>query len=282
VTAEGLQALHEWNWDPSIWIGVGLLILLYLGAAGPFRSRFKDSQPLSRWQMTWYLLGAFVILFALVSPLDSTGDEYLFSTHMLQHLLLTLVAPPLLLLGTPGWMLRPLLKSAWVKSILRILTTPVLAYLLFNLDFLAWHIPIFYEATLENESIHIIEHLSFIFTAILNWWPMLSPLDELPRLPAPAQILYLFLDGVPTTVLSAIIVFANNVLYPTYAAAPRAFGISALTDQSIAGLIMGMPGGMIYLFALTIVFFRWNNREEERDLLESGGGMQDTQLIGHK
>jgi putative membrane protein len=197
-------------------------------------------------------------------------------------LLLTLVAPPLLLLGTPGWMLRPLLKSAWVKSILRILTTPVLAYLLFNLDFLAWHIPIFYEATLENESIHIIEHLSFIFTAILNWWPMLSPLDELPRLPAPAQILYLFLDGVPTTVLSAIIVFANNVLYPTYAAAPRAFGISALTDQSIAGLIMGMPGGMIYLFALTIVFFRWNNREEERDLLESGGGMQDTQLIGHK
>jgi cytochrome c oxidase assembly factor CtaG len=82
--------------------------------------------------------------------------------------------------------------------------------------------------------------------------------------------------------LSAIIVFANNVLYPTYAAAPRAFDISALTDQSIAGLVMGMPGGMIYLLALTIVFFRWNNREEKHELLESGGGINDTQFIEHE
>ncbi|MDR3576793.1 MAG: cytochrome c oxidase assembly protein [Anaerolineaceae bacterium] len=277
MTAEGLQTLQEWNWAPSIWLGVSLLVMLYLGAAGPIRSHFKDSQAVSHWQIFYFLFGALIIWFALVSPLDAAADDYLFSAHMLQHLLLTLVAPPLLLLGTPGWMLRPLMKSKIVKSILRVLTAPVLAYLIFNLDFLAWHIPAFYEATLQNESIHIVEHLSFVITATLTWWPVLSPLDELPPLPAPVQILYLFLEGVPTTVLSAIIVFANNVLYPTYAAAPRAFGISALTDQSIAGLVMGMPGGMIYLLALTIVFFRWNSREEKRDLLESGGAIKSPQ-----
>ncbi len=265
---QALDALNTWSTEPSIWLGMALLAAAYFAARGPLRARFDGSTPVSRSQTFWFLSGWFVLLFALISPLDSISDEYLFSAHMVQHILMTLVAPPFLLLGTPGWMLRPVLPYGPVARTARLLTIPFVAFALFNVDFLAWHAPALYEATLEHESIHIIEHLLFIGTAILNWWPILSPLPELPRLPYPAQILYLFLDAVPSTVLGGIFSFATEVVYPTYAAAPRIFGISALDDQLFAGLIMAMPGAMIYLLALTVVFFVWLGREERKERAE--------------
>jgi putative membrane protein len=268
-SAELVQALTTWNWDPSIWIGTGLFVGAYLGAIGPLRRRFRLSQPVKPAQATWFLAGAFVIFFALVSPLDDLGDEFLFSAHMVQHVLLALVAPPLLLLGTPGWLLRSLLRYPVVARTARILTMPLVAFTSFNIVFMVWHLPVLYEATLHDESVHIFEHLLFMATGVLNWWAILSPLPELPRLPPPAQIVYLFLDGVPMTVLSALIVFASAVLYPTYAAAPRIMDLSAMADQQIAGLIMWMPGGMIYLAALSIVFFAWLGREERAGQIET-------------
>jgi putative membrane protein len=255
-------ALTAWDWQPSVLIGVALLVGAYLGAIGPWRTHFRTSRPVERAQVIWFLLGAFVILFALVSPLDDLGDEYLFSAHMVQHLLLMLVAPPMILMGTPGWMLRPLLRYPAVARTARTLTTPVMAFALFNADMLAWHFPVFYEATLRSETIHIVEHLLFIATGVLNWWPILSPLPELPRLPYPGQILYLALETVPTAALSALLVFSSTVLYPTYAAAPRLFGLSALSDQQIGGLIMWVPGGLFYLGVLTAVFNAWFGQEE--------------------
>jgi len=251
-----------WNWQPTVLIGVALLAGGYLSAIGPWRRRFGASAPVSRGQVISFLLGALIILLALVSPLDELGDEYLFSAHMTQHLLLTLVAPPLLLLGTPGWLLRPLLRRRSAARAGRVLTKQVVAFVLFNGVFLAWHLPTFYEATLQSESIHVVEHLMFIATAVLNWWPILSPLPELPRLSYPAQILYLFLEALPATVLGALLVFAPAPLIPTYATAPRLFGLDVMTDQQVSGLIMWMPGGMIYLIALAVVFFKWLGREE--------------------
>ncbi len=106
-------------------------------------------------------------------------------------------------------------------------------------------------------------------SGVLNWWPVLSPMPELPRLPLPGQILYLFLDGLPMTILGALIVFTSTVLYPTYAAAPRLLAdLSAAADQQIAGLVMWMQGGMIYLVALGIVFFEWLGREERAEQTE--------------
>jgi putative membrane protein len=257
-----LFALTAWDWQPSVLIGVVLLVGAYLCAVGPWRTRFRTSEPVKRTQVAWFLLGAFVILFALVSPLDALGDEYLFSAHMVQHLLLTLLVPPLLLMGTPGWMLRPLLRYPVVARVARVLTMPVVAFALFNANFLAWHFPVFYEATLHSETIHIVEHLLFMATGVLNWWPILSPLPELPRLPYPGQILYLVLETVPIAALSALIVFSSAVLYPTYAAAPRLFGLSALSDQQIGGLIMWVPGGLVYWTAWSLVFFKWLGQEE--------------------
>ncbi len=240
------------------------------------RSRFNASRPVPRTRAAWFLLGAWIILLALVSPLDGLSDEYLFSAHMVQHLLLTLVAPPLLLMGTPGWMLRPVLRYRIVAQVARVLTTPLVSFTVFNAVFLTWHLPALYEATLHNESIHILEHLLFMATGVLNWWPILSPLPELPRLSSPGQILYLFLEAVPETVLGALIVLAPTVLYPTYAAAPRLLGLDVLADQQIAGLVMWTLGGMIYLGTLAAVFFAWFGREEraEQDKLDQLTGKQ--------
>ena len=255
----------DWSWEPSIWIGIALLVGAYLCAIGPLRTRFSSSEPVPRTQAAWFLLGAGVLLLALVSPLDELSDRYFFSAHMLQHLLLSLVAPPLLLLGTPGWILRPLLRRPRLAQVMRILTTPWVAFASFNIVFLAWHLPILYEATLHNESIHILEHLLFIATGVLNWWPILSPLPELPRLSPAGQLLYLFLEAVPGMVLGALIVFAPNVLYPTYADALRPLGLDPMADQQIAGQVMWMLGGFIYLAALAAVFFAWLGREERAE-----------------
>jgi putative membrane protein len=252
VPENAWQLLNEWNWDPSILIGTTIFVGVYLAASGPFRSRLPSSGQASAIQVFWFLLGVGVIFFALVSPLDAIGDRYLFSAHMLQHMLLTVVAPPLLLLGTPGWMVRLLLFDRVVQRAVKTLTLPAVAFFIFNADLLAWHIPFLYEATLQNEVVHIIEHLSFIATGLVNWWPMLSPLPEFPRLSSFGQLVYLFLDSLPMMALGWFFVSAPTVIYPTYAAAPHMFAIYGLSDQLIGGLMMGMPLGMVYMAGLTI------------------------------
>ncbi len=140
----------------------------------------------------------------------------------------------------------------------------MIAFFLFNATFLIWHIPAVYEASLHNESIHIIGHLSFLVIGVINWWPIFSPFKDFPAIAPGFQILFLFLEGIPSTVLTAIIVFAADILYPTYAQAPRVFGLSAADDQQIAGLAMGSVSMVFYLMILTFVFFRWIKLEESK------------------
>lgn len=262
MSEKALQLLTEWNWDPSILIGTALFVGAYLGALVPFRSRFRDSEKPSLIQVLWFLLGTAVIFVALVSPLDAIGDDYLFTAHMVQHALLMFISPPLLLLGTPGWMLRPLLRDPKVRRIARFFTMAPVALLLFNVDMGVWHLPALYELTLENETIHIIEHLSFIATAAINWWPILSPLPEWPQLSLPAQILYLILDLIPSVVLGWFFISATTVFYPPYAVAPRAFGISGVDDQFIGGYMMAMPATVVYLGTASLLLRRWVDPSE--------------------
>lgn len=252
----------EWNWQPSILIGLALLAGGYWGAVNRWRSHVGGATPVSGGQQGWFFLGIVTLFVALISPLDGLSDAYLFSAHMLQHMLLSVVAPPLLLLGTPGWLLRPLLRLPGVARVGRGLTRPIVAFAVFNAVFAVWHLPGLYEATLQNDAIHIVEHVLFMATGVLNWWPVLSPMPELPRLAYPAQVAYLFLEGLPATFLGALIVFSPTVLYPTYAAAARVSALSAFDDQQAAGLIMWMPGGMIYLLALSLVFRAWLSSEQ--------------------
>ena len=263
-----LNILGMWSWEPSILIGTGVFISAYLLAVGPMRKRITSVGSIKRGQIVWFGLGTLVILFALISPLDPLGDEYLFSAHMIQHMLLAMIAPPLLLFGTPGWLVEAIIRRTPVRRTALFLTRPATAFLLFNIIYLGWHIPVLYEAALNNETIHIFEHLLFMMTGVINWWPILSPTPELPRLSYPGQALYLFLEAVPCTILGAIISFAPTVMYPTYAVAARILPLNPMDDQQIAGLVMAMPAGMIYLVAFSVVFLKWLESENRPSALQ--------------
>lgn len=253
--------MFAWNFDPAILIGLALQAGAYLACVGPLRSRFPESEPVSPARIQTFLLGSLVLFIALCSPIETLGDGYLLSAHMIQHMLMTLIAPPLLLIGTPRWLLKPLLRVPLALPVGRLLTHPIVAFASYNLVFSIWHVPAYYEATLRSTPIHIVEHIMFFGTAVLTWWPIFSPLDQLPRLPDPAQCLYLFVESLPPTILGALITFAG-VLYPTYARAPRVWGISPELDQQAAGLLMWIPGSLVFLTVLTVVFFRWFNEND--------------------
>jgi putative membrane protein len=234
--------------------GVGLLALAYAVAwtRGP-RTAFRIP--------ALFMVALLVLLVALNGPLHDLSDHYLFSAHMVQHLLLTLVVPPLLLAGTPRWMADAIVgrprRGAWLGALAHGVTRPVPALALYAVALIGWHLPGPYGAALEHHRLHVIEHLVLIGTAILAWWPVLSPSRVLPRLHYGTQILYLFAFGIPMTVVAAMITGAEDALYPFYAAAPRLFGLTALADQRLGGLIMWIPAGLIPLIAFTVIFFRW-------------------------
>ena len=255
--------LTAWNWEPSIIIGTALIVGLYLYGIGPLRRKYHLADEVKRGQVVAFLLGVFIMFLALVSPLDELGDSYLFSAHMVQHLFITLVGPPLLLIGTPAWLLQPLLRKRAVFLIARVLTFPALAFLLYNADFWLWHAPPLYNATLENQGIHILEHVTFIVFGILNWWPIFSPSEELPRLSLGGQILYIFLTGMPTVALGAGLTFFPP-LYAPYLAAPRIWGLSAAVDQQLGGLIMWIPGNIFYIVIVSILFIQWMQKQDAK------------------
>ncbi len=254
--------LTGWTLEPTVVLGLIAFGGAYLYGIGPLRRRYAWGAPVTRAQVAAFLLGLGTLAFALLSPLDRIGDAYLFSVHMVQHMLIAMVVPPLLLLGTPGWLLRPLLRPPAVLRVARVLTSPYVAFALFNLDFWVWHAPALYDLTLTNSALHVFEHLTFLVFATLNWFPILSPVpDELPRLSRPAQLVYLFLSCQPMVLLGAGLTFAGRPLYTPYVAAPRLFGLSALGDQQLGGLIMWLPANFVYLLAISVVFYLWLERQ---------------------
>jgi putative membrane protein len=209
-----------------------------------------------------------VLLLALNGPVHDLSDYYLFSAHMVQHLLLTLVFPPLLIAGIPGWLLSPLLRVGWLRAIARVLIMPVVSALLFTVTIAVWHLTPFYELMMREHEVHIATHLLFMVTATLMWWPVMSSLPELPRLPYGAGMLYLFLVGIPMQVVAALITTADQVLYPWYSVAARTWGLSPLDDQQLGGLLMWVPGNLYMFLAIGVLFIFWA-RESERG--ETGG-----------
>jgi putative membrane protein len=244
---------------PSTVIGIAALGGIYL-----WRARSASSEnPLSGWRKLSFFASLFVMFASLNGPIHDLSDTYLFSAHMVQHLLLTLAMPPLMIVGVRGWMLRPLLRNRAIGAVARRITRPIACFVIFNLVIAIWHLPAFYNAAMENHAIHIVEHLMFMGAAVLMWWPLTSQLPELPRLSYPGQMLYSFLMTLPMSVIAVYIAFADHVLYPAYSAAPRVMALSPMEDQLLGGLIMWVPGGVIFIGIMTVVFFRWAARGED-------------------
>lgn len=246
-----------WRFDPAIWFSIVALQGSYLLLVGPLRARFPNSQPISSRQLTFWTLGILTLIVALVTPLALLADLYLFSAHMLQHLLLTLVAPPLMLMGLPSWLFDPLKTRPVLLNLARSLGNPFFAFAAFNVVFVVWHIPSLYNLALYTPQVHILEHASIFSTALLTWVPLLSPTRLIARLPLPMQVFYSFLQSIVGTGLGAILTLAKQPIYVFYEQAQRIWAVPALEDQVWAGLLMWAGAAAIWLAALTIVFFRW-------------------------
>jgi putative membrane protein len=247
----------RWSVHPSTVIGITLLGALYW-----WRCRTEGRLPTPGQRLS-FAFGLVALFAALNGPIHDLSDYYLFSAHMVQHLVLTMLVTPLLLAGTPGWMLAPALRHPAVAAIARRLTTPAACFLIFNAILVAWHLPPLYNAAMASHDVHIAQHLFLLAGSTLMWWPLLSPLPELPRLSYPKQMLYTFLLTLPMATVSIAITYSDQVLYPAYAAAPRLLPLSPLEDQRLGGLIMWIPGGLIFLAVLTVVFFKWAAAESD-------------------
>jgi putative membrane protein len=196
---------------------------------------------------------------ALNGPLHDLAEAGLFSAHMVQHLLLTLVMPPLLLAATPPWMMDRLLAVplAWgpLRRLALTVTRPVPALALFTATLIAWHLPAAFDRALASSAWHAAEHAALVAGAALAWWPVIGPSRLVPPLHYGAQILYLFVFGMPMAVVAAMITGAEAVLYSA--------GVESLADQRLGGVLMWVPAGVVPVAAFTVVFFRWAASETD-------------------
>ncbi len=251
-----------WHAHVDVWALVAGIAFLYGSAVRRERARHPERPAVSRFQLTCFVAGVGVMWLASDWPIHDLAEHYLYSVHMVQHLLFTLVVALLLLAGTPAWMARSLLGSGKRLAAVRGLSRPVTGLVQFNIVLVFSHWPVIVDLTLRHHPLHFVAHALLLVSAVFMWMPIASPLPEVPRLKPPMQMLYLFLQTIVPTVPASFLTFNSRPLYPIYTTFPRLWGISALTDQQFAGLIMKIGGGLYLWAAIAVVFFRWYSDEE--------------------
>jgi putative membrane protein len=247
----------------SVLVGCVLLAAGYGLVVGPAGRRFGWVTEGAGWWRTLSWVGAVAIMFfTLNGPLHELADESLFSAHMIQHMLLMLVMPPFLLMGLPRELMRRLVRDRTVLSLARVLTNPALAFVVYNAVFIGWHFPVAYDLALKNHNVHVVQHLMFISVAVMMWWSVVAPVPELERIPdGPPLMLYVFAFGIPMTIISAFLTMSDRLIYPYYELAPRVTSLGPLEDQRLGGLLMWIPGMLIFWVAITTIWFRWTREE---------------------
>ncbi|HEX6563400.1 MAG TPA: cytochrome c oxidase assembly protein [Chthoniobacterales bacterium] len=257
------------SWSIQLWPTVGLVLLAVIYFRGWLKLRRQVPHRFDGWRLASFLGGVATVFLALDSPLD-TFSNLLLQAHMIQHLLLMMIAPPLLLLGNPFLPLLTGLPRPFVREVIRPfllwnackrfgrwLTNPKVTWILFVVLTLGWHAPPLYELTLRSPTWHIIEHACFLGSGTLFWWPVVQPWPSRPQWPEWAIIPYLLLADVQNTVLSAFLTFSDRVVYPSYGLVPQFPGMNPLSDQHAAGAIMWVPGSIFYLIPAGILAMRF-------------------------
>jgi putative membrane protein len=256
------------TWSSPIWINVTLGLTAVVYARGWLSIRRLLPALIPTWRLAAFFSGLFSLWVALGSPLSAFDDVSL-SGHMVQHLLLMAVAPPLLLLGTPSipflrglpqWIVRrvlgPFLRWHPLKWLEHFFTHPATCWLAATVALIGWHVPAAFELALRSEAWHEVEHICFLSTSLLFWWPAVLPFPSGATWSRWSIPVYLFLATLPGGALGAFLTFCDRVLYPSYAAAPRLFGISALEDQVIAGALMWVFGTFVYTIPAAVITTR--------------------------
>ena len=267
--------LLSWGWRFEILLSLGLAVGLHL--AGRWRLRRRGGRNLvARWRSVAYLAGLVFVAVALMSPIDTLASQF-FYMHMIQHLLLVMIAPPLLWIANPMpvamWGLPTLLRremggwlkpGAAVRRTLRALTTPSLTWIYFVVVLVGWHDPGAYNAALESDLVHDLEHLTFFGTAMLFWWHLIGAAPHVHKpLSRGMRVAYAISVVPPNMVTGVAISFASQPIYTFYTHVARPGNMSILQDQMLAGVIMWIPGSMMYILA-ALVFLAQILGDEER------------------
>ncbi len=267
--------LCSWSIPPAATFAIVLSALVYL--RGWWLLRRAGSPTLPPWRAIAFLLGLFSLWVALASPMD-VFNSFVLTAHMLQHMVLMMFAPPLILLGAPLIpMVRglpvfaarefagPFLNWPLAGRIGRRLTHPVCALLLMGVAMFAWHTPALYELALRSPAWHQVEHACFFVASLIFWWPVIQPWPSKSQWPRWAMVPYLLIGDLQNTVLSAILVFSDRVLYPSYSATPRLFGFSALEDQAAAGAIMWVVGSLAFVVPAVVIAVQCLSRKPSQE-----------------
>jgi putative membrane protein len=263
MSPEIQTVLQSWSLPVPVTLALVATAVVYLRGWSRLRSLLPNVA--SIWRLTCFMGGVFALWIAVGSPLAAFDDDLL-SVHMVQHILLMAVAPPLILLGAPALpflhglpqsfvraALGPLLRWRPVQWFGHVLTHPVFCWLAATITLIAWHSPRMFEFALRSAFWHEIEHTCFFATSILFWWPVLQPWPSVARWPRWSIPLYLFMGMMANDALSAFLAFCDRVLYPSYASASRNFAISPLDDQALAGALMWVFSSFVYLVPAVVV-----------------------------
>ncbi|HET7481421.1 MAG TPA: cytochrome c oxidase assembly protein [Actinomycetota bacterium] len=260
----------DWHPHIDVWLVMVACAVLYAAAIKAWAPAPVGAERVgaSRVQITFFYCGLAILWIGADFPIHDLAENYLFSVHMFQHLLFSLVAPPLILLGIPSYVMRRLFSPRWLWRLARFATRPVVALIAFNFVIAFTHWPALVDAAVTSELLHFTLHLVLFVTATMMWWPVVAPLPEFARLSEPAKMLYLFLQSIVPTVPASFLTFASAPIYKVYVSAPRLWGLDVVTDQRIAGLLMKILGGLILWVAIAIIFFRWNAKEQNGEVEE--------------
>jgi cytochrome c oxidase assembly factor CtaG len=253
----GENELMGWPFDPTVYLG---LVVLYLGYVWLARG-VPDFQ---RKHSLYFGLGLFTIWVALETPIDTIADHYLECVHMLQHVLLGFVAPPLMLLGLSPGMVARLVRLPGVRA----LTEPIPAQLIAGAVMVVWHLPALYDATLYSEPLHIAEHLTFIAAGLVLYWPVLKATSAHARwqMSPVAKLLYILVATLPQDGVALALIFSRVPFYEYYAHAPRLVtSLTPLIDQTVAGAVLMIFGKATMAIAAIAVFVRWFAAEHRSD-----------------
>jgi putative membrane protein len=262
--------LLAWRLDPLPLAGVALAAAAYLWASRRVTVRHRRNPP--RGWRTWCFLGGLAaIVLALSSPIEAYEGQ-LFSVHMVQHMLLELVAAPLLLLGAPATLglraaapsVRRQLLTLLHSRAVAVVTFPLLTWLLFAAVNWGWHLSTLYDQALENPPLHYLQHATFLLAALLFWWPVVAADPGPWRLPHPVRLFYLFLAMPQNSFLGVALMNAPGILYSHYLSNRRTWGPTALADQNLGGVLMWVIGDLVFLTAMAAVVAGWVRHEDRR------------------
>ena len=258
--------LWSWTPHPEVW-----LIVLAALAIGGYVARVlapAAGEIIERRRKVYYLAAVGLLWLASDWPIHDISEEYLYSVHMVQHLLITLVVPPLLLLATPEWIARRVVDPSGGPA--RRLLRPIVVGVTFNVVVAITHIPWVVNTSAENGLFHYVAHLALFVTAVAMWVPVCGPFGEL-RLQPLAKMFYLFAMSVLPTVPAGFLTFAQTTIYDAYDTPLRLWGVTVANDQQMAGLIMKIVGGLYLWTIIAGVFFRWSARQRAAERATAAG-----------